>query len=351
MFKVICNIKLSTLQSYTQDQRIAPAVQKYEQIIRYYNCSLCDVGGLKLTNTSATLGSNEILAFLMSWSSNFLNPINPSYYLAYDDILEKAAQHSFDVSNFRFVGIFERDNGIHQQIEGFVFTNVYEAIIDINSPKSLYNIYHIDSSKRVYKAYTTGYETYHQKISLLSVNTERDTVSTGKIFKTAKNGKKYIDISVIACLLRGQDTLQCKMLSDEHKINDLEPCINFLKKDIIGRLKIDMDSLQEDITVCDIGGEYRVLNMHDAPRAVANPTIDLCKAIGVKRISAKTQIEIECKASNPEHVVGAYTSSVLKITCADYHSFIDFDENGEIIGVKMSLDDILEQQITEQYNL
>ncbi len=122
----------------------------------------------------------------------------------------------------RFIGIFEKDIIVDQRVGETVFTQIYEAIIDVNSPKSMYEVYNTSSSPRAHMAYTTGYETYHQKTHFISADARKDIVFADTIFQTTEDGRKYVYTSIIAYLLRGQDALNCKMLNFKRKIYDMD---------------------------------------------------------------------------------------------------------------------------------
>ncbi|WP_339052312.1 hypothetical protein [Candidatus Lariskella endosymbiont of Epinotia ramella] len=125
--------------------------------------------------------------------------------------------------------------------------------------------------------------------------------------------------------------------------------VYFFKKDAVEKLKIEIALFRADYSLCDITGKGDYIPLNYAPKALAKSTLDQCRAIGGKQISAKTTIEMICKIFNSEHTLGAYISDAFKMTCANYHSFIHFDTMGEIIGLKMSHHDILKQYAIEHY--
>ncbi len=339
MFKIICDVKLINLNIIIkeltkagkfQKSNLAPAAVKYKKAIGYDNCMACDIRNFKLTSTGKALSKLEVSGVLDIWSANFLSPADKSYHESYKKILSEYSSDSFDIKNFKYVGIFEKDTGLWQAMpDGLGVVQLFASIVDSTKYK------HFRSLSTTEDYYNTGYKEYHHKSHFVTLtNATKNTFLGLWSLKTLGNDQYLIHNKLTPYILRHKGTFDCPEI--KYHISDervhIEEYIRFLEKDFVETLSMDMSSSRQ----CKLGDKVALFVDPSATQDSSN--IDLvqmlCTNMGGKLASMRNTIEEICKKKGIEHQLYKGPPTV---TCNDYDTMISFDADGEIISGEVAI--------------
>jgi hypothetical protein len=331
MFKLICKVGVvdaKTIKSSSPRDKLAPAAKKYNKVIDFNDCVPCDVGGLKLTSSGENPSRKEALELVKFWNTNFLNPYNPNYYEAYSNILEKVAASNFNLRNFRFVGLFEKDPGLGYRIpiEGLQFSQAFETIINLNEPSS--------GSAPGESPFKTGYKAYHAKGNWIEfTNSTGNTFPTYEVLSKDPIINKDITLHEVAAayLVRHKGTMTCIKIQDtknskahtKYSSDNLDDYMKFLEQAVIKQLHSGLATHKQ----CYVGVDHEIPIA--SPKGKSQDEIrTLCESQEGKFKSMKTMLDEICQ--NPDSILMNWRSA-FSITCDNYNDILTFNKNGEIV--------------------
>ena len=333
MFKVICDLttlELNEVINLLPKGRYAPAAMKHNKVIKYKNCKPCGVDDFKLTSTSKHVTESQAKDVSDVKSMNFLSPINPNYYKAYDDILNQDASK---LSNFKYINLFVSDRGLAPNYEGL--TNIYEMIIDASDPQKPFT--------RDFDGYESGYKKYYAKAIYVEITnaTHSTFLSFGAFEGANRPGHFIITHPMATYALRYKGTLDCPAIKSQANTGDGyfvygdqiysrhgQEYIKFLEKDLVERIQSDLESFKR----CKVDNEYLVF-MGNIQGDDFSYVQAMCEASGGKIESMQDTIVRVCAEQGRSTKLA--DNSVLAISCNNYKTYLVFDENGEIINAPL----------------
>ncbi|NRA73523.1 MAG: hypothetical protein HRU36_02095 [Rickettsiales bacterium] len=343
MFKIICDVILATPDSLNMDLSntpIAPAAKKYNVIIKYKNCIPCPVSYLPLTSTTKIPPAEYIFGITNAYSNQgILMPTNHNYYEAYEKILDKIHDDSFDFNNMKFIGIFASDSGL-SNLGNISYLEVFQTIIDTTSSRDHRSVFTRQDS------YETGYQQYFKKYVIMQVtNTTGDSFFTLPLLEDHGDNVYIITKSTVAYLLRNSGAMGCPELTyNPHNIKNFDEIANqyfkFIEQDIIESLQINLSSFR----LCASDSTNIMLANAD-PSFTYQDQKTLCENLGGALNSMREMIRTAC---NTDPSLTLAQNEVLTITCENYKSNVYFNKEGEIVNTKfieMKLSELTGQNI------
>jgi len=350
MYKLICDVTTLGLDKVAHmmlNGNYAPAAKKYNKVIKYKDCKPCDVADFKLTSTSQPVSEVQAKKASAYWSEIMLSPINPNYYEAYKNILSIGSSKAFDLSNFKFIILFESDPGLAPNF--LEFSSVYETIIDVTDPQK--------PLTRALYDYETGYKKYHTKLIHIDVtNATHNTFFSFGALDVAFNPAYFvITHSMATYALRYKGTLDCPAINNKASVGEGyfvygdqiysrygHEFIKFMEKELI-------DTIQAQLTTYrSCMGNNWILTMIDTDQG-SNPLFieDSCATMGGELHSMRDALEYKCLKNGADFVLA--NNKITSITCDNYQSYLEFDENGEIINAPLVSREF-EQQYPQFHN-
>ncbi len=335
MYKIICDVttlRLDEVANLMPKGNYAPAAKKYNKVIKYKDCKPCDVEHVKLTSTSKNT-PKEVEMFNAAWSQNVLSPINPNYYEAYESILDVGASKAFNLSNFKFIGLIESDPGLAINYAGL--TSVYEMIIDVTNPQKPFTLN--------LEGYEAGYKKYHSKAVYIDITnaTHNTFLSFGAFDAAFKPGYFVISHPLVAYSLRYKGTLDCPAISHKANIGDGyfvygdqiysrhgHEFIKFMERDLIERIEAQLETYR----YCVVNN--KVVTLIDTNQGADPLSIDdTCALMGGKLNSMQDALKYICSKKGADFELG--NNKIASIKCDNYQSYLEFDENGEIVNAPL----------------